>query len=33
MTTHYTYGALLWILTALIWSFIVLPNVLIFDNE
>jgi uncharacterized protein involved in response to NO len=33
MATHYIYGALLWIVTALIWSFIVLPNVLIFDDE
>jgi uncharacterized protein involved in response to NO len=33
MATHYAYGALLWIVTAIIWSFIVLPNVLVFDDE
>ena len=33
MATHYSYGALLWIATVLIWSFLVLPNVRIFDNS
>jgi uncharacterized protein involved in response to NO len=33
MATHYTYGALLWIATALAWSILILPNVLMFDTE
>jgi hypothetical protein len=32
MRTHYIYGALVWIVTALVWSVIILPSVLVFDD-
>ena len=33
MASHYTYGALTWIIGVLIWSAYVLPKTLVADNE
>ena len=33
LTSHYTYGALLWIAGVLLWAVYVLPKVLVADTE
>jgi hypothetical protein len=33
LASHYTYGALIWIVAALIWSLKVLPKVLKIESE